>query len=198
MAKKTYEPEPEIPSALRERYATMLEVIQGRLTVSEGARRLELSRNHFQTLLHRGLGGLLAGITPGEAGRPAKPAWEAELERENARLRKENERLRGRTEMTDRLLAVASGVIRGRVRSTRVRAVRKEGSGESEEPDPVRELTMRIDAERALRDAGLPAALSCAVVGASPPRCAGGGGMVSPRAVPLSPRRRWRWGCAPQ
>lgn len=168
MAKKAYEPEPEIPPALRERYATMLEVIQGRLTVSEGARRLELSRNHFQTLLHRGLGGLLEGITPGEAGRPGKPAREVELERENARLRKENERLRGRTEMTDRLLAVASGVIRGRVRSTRVRAARKEGSGEGEEPDPVREMRMRIDAERTLREAGLPAALSCAVIGASP------------------------------
>src|SRR5512138_3499791 len=99
MAKKTYEPAPEVPPELRERYATMLEVLQGRITVSEGARRLGMSRNHFQTLMHRGLKGLLAGVTPGEPGRPGKPAREAELEAEAEKLRRENERLKGRTEM---------------------------------------------------------------------------------------------------
>ena len=39
----------------------MMAVISGELTVSEGARRLGLSRNHFQTLLHRGLGALIDG-----------------------------------------------------------------------------------------------------------------------------------------
>jgi hypothetical protein len=169
MAKKTYEPAPEVPPELRERYATMLEVIQGRITVSEGARRLGISRNHFQTLMHRGLKSLLAGITPGDPGRPGRPAREAELESENERLRREVERLRGRTEMIDRLLGVASGVIRGRVRSSRTRKPTEEGgSGEGEDPDPGLEILMRVDAERELREAGLPAALSCAVVGASP------------------------------
>lgn len=168
MAKKTYEPAPEVPPELRERYATMLEVIQGRLTVSEGARRLGMSRNHFQTLMHRGLKSLLAGIAPGEPGRPAKPEREADLERENERLRKENERLRGRAEMIDRLLGVASGVIRGRVRSSRTRKPTKEsGGGEGDDPDPGLEIAMRVEAERELRKAGLAAALSCAVVGAS-------------------------------
>lgn len=169
MAKKTYEPAPEVPAELRERYATMLEVIQGRITVSEGARRLGMSRNHFQTLMHRGLKGLLGGIAPGEPGRPGKPTREAELERENEKLHRENERLRGRTEMIDRLLGVASGVIQGRVRSTRTRKVKTEGgSGEGEDPEPGLEVVMRVEAERELRAAGLPAALSCAVVGASP------------------------------
>jgi hypothetical protein len=168
MAKKTYEPAPEVPPELRERYSTLLEVIQGRITVSEGARRLGMSRNHFQTLMHRGLKGLLSGITPGEPGRPGKPAREADLERENEKLHRENERLRGRTEMINRLLGVATGVIQGRVRSTRTRKAKTEGgSGEGEDPEPGQEIVMRVEAERELREAGLPPALSCAVVGAS-------------------------------
>jgi transposase-like protein len=169
MAKKTYEPAPEAPPELRDRYATMLEVIQGRITVSEGARRLGMSRNHFQTLMHRGLKGLLSGITPGEPGRPGKPQRESELEQENEKLRRENERLKGRTEMIDRLLGVASGVIQGRVRASRTRKASKEGGGnDGDDPDPGQEIVMRVEAERELRKAGLPPALSCAVVGASP------------------------------
>ncbi len=169
MAKKTYEPAPEVSPELRERYAAMLEVIQGRITVSEGARRLGMSRNHFQTLMHRGLKSLVAGITPGEPGRPGKPAREAELERQNEKLRKENDRLRGRSEMIGRLLGVASGVIRGRVRSSRTRKPGGEGRGsEGDDPEPGQEIMMRVEAERELRAAGLPRALSCAVVGASP------------------------------
>lgn len=63
--KKTYEPAPQVPSALRERYATMLEVIQGRITVSDGARRLGMSRNHFQTLMHRAWGACSRGSSRG-------------------------------------------------------------------------------------------------------------------------------------
>jgi hypothetical protein len=54
---KSYTPAPRVPSELLPRYKVMLEVLSGELTVSEGARRLGLSRNHFQTLMHRGLGG---------------------------------------------------------------------------------------------------------------------------------------------
>ena len=38
MAKKTYEAAPEVPAALRQRYETMLSVLRGQLTVSDGAR----------------------------------------------------------------------------------------------------------------------------------------------------------------
>ncbi len=38
MVKKNYEPVPEVPPDLKDRYATMLEVLSGRITVSEGAR----------------------------------------------------------------------------------------------------------------------------------------------------------------
>ncbi len=68
--------------------------------------------------------------------------------------------------MIDRLLGVASGVIRGRVRASRPRkATGEEGSGD-DDPDG-RELSMRVEAERELRAAGLPAILAGAVLGAS-------------------------------
>jgi len=167
MAKKSYQPAPQVPPELRERYRTMLEVLQGRLTVSEGARRLGLSRNRFQTLLHRGLGGLLAGLTPGGPGRPAKPARETELEKQAEQLERENRRLKNRAEMIDRLLGVASGVIRGRVRAARPRKPGREENGDGDDPEGM-EMAMRIQAERELREAGLTAPLACATVGASP------------------------------
>ena len=167
MAKTDYEPTPEVPAEMRERYETMLQVLSGALSVSEGARRLGLSRNRFQTLLHRGMKGMLAGLQPGEPGRPARPAREVELEQQKERLDQENRRLRDRAEMIDRLMDVASGVIRGRVRTSRPK--KEPGQEKSGDDDPGGwELTMRVEAERELRNAGLKAPLSCAVVGASP------------------------------
>lgn len=167
MRKRNYEPAPEVPQRLKLRYETMLRVLSGSITVTEGARQLYMSRNHFQTLLHRGLKGLLAGVTPKEAGRPGKPPAQADLEREVQRLRQENERLRERTELIDRLIGVASGVIQGRVRTSRTRKTTTGSGDESDEPDGARVL-MRVEAHRALRHAGLPAPIACAVVGASP------------------------------
>lgn len=166
MRKRSYEPAPEVPQRLKLRYETMLRVLQGAITVTEGARQLYMSRNHFQTLLHRGLKGLLDAITPKEAGRPGKPPALAELEREVQQLRQENARLRERTELLDRLIGVASGVIQGRVRTSRTRKVAKGGGDEGDDPDGARS-SMKVEAHRALRLAGLPAPIACAVVGAS-------------------------------
>ena len=65
----TYTPVPEVPEEVRERYQVLLEVLAGKETVSGGARRLHLSRNYFQSLLHRGLEGLLEGLSPKPSGR---------------------------------------------------------------------------------------------------------------------------------
>jgi transposase-like protein len=69
--------------------------------------------------------------------------------------------------MIDRLLGVASGVIRGRVRAARPRKPGREGSGDGDDPDGV-EMAMRVQAEHELREAGLTTRLACATVGASP------------------------------
>ena len=102
--KSDYVPEPEVPEEIRARYATILEVISGAITVADGARRLGLSRNRFQTLMHRGLAGLVQGLTPQPAGRPAMPADVAALRQRLERLERENARLQERAGTTDRLL----------------------------------------------------------------------------------------------
>jgi transposase-like protein len=114
MAKKTYTPMPAVPPELAARYQTMMAVLSGELTVSEAARRLGLSRNHFQSLMHRALGSLIRELGAHRSGRPARPEKEKSLREEAKKLRQENERLRRRAETTDRILEVASGLLQGR------------------------------------------------------------------------------------
>jgi transposase-like protein len=112
---KSYVPTPTLPPALVKRYRVIVEVMSGELTVSEGARRLGLSRNHFQTLMHRSQHGLLEALQGKPAGRPPVPESEKRLREQTAQLRQENQRLRDRVEATDRLLGVASGLLKGRM-----------------------------------------------------------------------------------
>jgi hypothetical protein len=115
MSKKTYTALPVVPPELAPRYEVMVAVMSGSLTVSEGARRLGLSRNHFQSLLHRALGSLIGELGPKAGGRPPIPARERQLEEETGRLRLENEQLQRRVETAERILGLASGMLRGRM-----------------------------------------------------------------------------------
>jgi len=115
MAKKSYTPLPGIDPEVAARYRTVLEVLAGALTVSEGARRLGLSRNHFQSLMHRAMGSMVDELTPRAGGRPATPERERTLREQNERLLAENQRLRQRVETTDHILSVASGLLKGRL-----------------------------------------------------------------------------------
>jgi hypothetical protein len=115
MSKKTYTALPAVPPELAARYEVMVAVMSGAVTVSEGARRLGLSRNHFQSLLHRALGSLIEELEPKAGGRPPMPERERQLEEETGRLRLENERLQRRVETAERILGVASGLLRGRM-----------------------------------------------------------------------------------
>jgi hypothetical protein len=115
MSKKTYIPMPGVPPEVAGRYQTMLAVLCGELTVSEAARKLSLSRNHFQSLMHRALGSLIQELGTHRSGRPARSPEEKRLREEAEQLRQENERLRQRAETTDRILEVASGLLQGRI-----------------------------------------------------------------------------------
>jgi hypothetical protein len=132
MSKKTYTAMPAVPPELAPRYEVMLAVMSGSLTVSEGARRLGLSRNHFQSLLHRALGSLIEELGPKAGGRPPMPPRERQLEEESGRLRLENERLQRRVETAERILGLASGMLRGRM-DRRVRRERSERKPASED-----------------------------------------------------------------
>jgi hypothetical protein len=115
MDKKSYTAMPAIPAEIAQRYETVMAVLSGELSVSEGARRLDLSRNHFQSLMHRTQGSIIESLVLKAGGRPMTPEREKQLEREMDKLQAENARLRRRVETTDRILGVASGLLRGRI-----------------------------------------------------------------------------------
>ena len=127
---KGYISAPAIPPELGQRYQVITEVMAGALSVSEGARRLGLSRNRFQSLLHRALAGLMEGMSVQAAGRPAPPSSERHLQQEIDQLRKENRRLRQRVETTDRILHLASGMLKGRLGP---RKASRDGGGDAED-----------------------------------------------------------------
>lgn len=161
--KPSYTPTPEVPADLAERYQVILEVLSGALTVSEGARRLGLSRNHFQTLMHQGLAGLIEGLTPKPPGKVPRSETERRLLEENEALRRENERLSDRTDGIERMLGVASELLRsGRRLTTRSRSSRKGGKKSDEEP-PRRLLAVAREA----RAMGLTTLIVAALAGLS-------------------------------
>jgi transposase-like protein len=109
----SYEPAPEVPAEMAERYQVITEVIGGKLSVSEGARRLGIARNNLQTLVHRAQAQVLEALAPRPSGRTPKPAREAELEAEVKRLAQHKAKLEEQLHTMDRLLGVAGDVIKG-------------------------------------------------------------------------------------
>ncbi len=174
MAKKppAYTAAPQVAAPVVARYQTMLAVLGGALTVSEGARTLGLSRPRFQTLLHRGLTGFVTALEMKAPGRPRRPPREVTLAEEHARLRRENTRLRAQVAQTGRLLQLASASLTARSQAQsrpRGRAPAKRPAASPEapsEPEPdVRQAHLTAVGE--LRARGLPLTLAAAVVGAS-------------------------------
>src|SRR5688572_16224265 len=98
--KKSYTPAPQVAPELSQRLETVLEVMAGRCTVAEAARSLGMSRNHFQTILHRGLAGMVESIAPKPGGRPAKSPEVSELQAKLERLERENAHLQERVQTT--------------------------------------------------------------------------------------------------
>ena len=169
LRKKTYVSAPEPSPELAARYQAMLEVISCKLTVSAAAKQLGMSRNHFQTLLHRGLEGLIEKTSPKPSGRPSKNPREADLEAENERLRRQNARLQERVDTIDRLLVVASDMLKGRVEPTRRGRKSKTAAAtpprdDSEDPDG--QARSRLQGASEMRRLGLSAPLVAAIVGA--------------------------------
>lgn len=167
--KKSYTPAPPVPPELMQRLALIVEVLAGMRTVSEAARALGISRNHFQSLLHRGVTGLVDSITPKEAGRPAKPREVAALQAQLAKLRRENERLLDRVGSTERLLAAASGLLHGRIRPTgrQSRALKAKESRREDnaDPDPDAQVRAALTKVEEMRELGLTAPVAAAVAG---------------------------------
>lgn len=166
--KRSYTPLPQVPPQAMQRLTAVLQVLAGTRSVAEAARSLGMSRNHFQTLLHRGIGGLVQGISPKPGGRPAKPAELTELEAELNRLRRENTRLRERTDTTDRLLQAASGLLQGRIRATGRQARPKRTGAPNEdkgEPEPEARRRRALEEAEEMTRLGLTAGVAAAIAG---------------------------------
>jgi transposase len=170
--KPSYTPTPAVPAQVMPRLVAILEVLAGVKSVSAAARTLGVSRNHFQTILHRGVLGLVQAISLKSGGRPRKSSQLTSLQTELARLERENKRLRKRVESTDRLLQVAGHLLHGRLRPTaRQRRTRKSGGGigdRAEEPEPARKRRETLAAITELRRMGLNASQAAAIAGVDP------------------------------
>lgn len=164
-----YTPLPAVPPELLPRLAALLEVMAGDKTVSAAARELGLSRNHFQSLLHRGIAGLLAGLGPQPAGRPPTPAALAKLQAELKKLQRENARLQNQVGSTERLLAVASSLLHGRIRPSgrQARKRTRSGSGRDggEDSDPAGARRRRLAGVDEMQRLGLKAVRAAALAG---------------------------------
>lgn len=154
--KPDYTPLPQVPAELVPRIQLVLEVWSGTKTVSQAARELGLSRNRFQSLMHRALAAFVQEIAPQPAGRPAKSAAETELQRQLAQLQRVNRRLAQQADSSERLLTAASELLQTRIRSApRQRRSRKPAAGAadgSEESEARRrQLLAGVLAMRALK-----------------------------------------------
>jgi len=170
--KPSYTPAPVVPAQMMPRLVAILEVLAGVKSVSAAARTLGVSRNHFQTILHRGMLGLLQAITVKTGGRPRQPSQLSSLQAELLRLGRENKRLRKRVESTDRLLQVAGHLLHGRVRpAARQRRTRKSRGGigdRAEEPEPDGKRGEILAAVAELRRMGLNATQAATIAGVDP------------------------------
>jgi transposase-like protein len=150
------------------RYAACLSVVSGHTSVSEAARRLGMSRNRFQSILHRGLGAMVEAIAPQPPGRPAKSAREVELEEEVEELRRQLHHLQVHAELTERLLATVSEAMKRRVmpraRATATRGAKKTTGGADDEPAALLRVVVDFRGK-------LPLAEVSAVMGRSPSTC---------------------------
>jgi hypothetical protein len=168
MSRAKYAPLPAVPAAALPRLAMVVEVLAGIRTVSAAARALGLSRNRFQSLLHRALGALAQELALHPAGRRARSPQVAQLQAELKRLQRENAKLRGQVGSTERLLTVASGLLQGRIRATgrqrRLRSTGRRADG-NEDSEPEAARCVLLDGADAMRQLNLAAPLIAAIAG---------------------------------
>jgi len=85
-------PLPEKETKARERAQVILDVRSGKLTMTDGATLLNISRQRLYELEHRALSAMTDALVDGEAGRPEKPMEDpekADLKRKVSELERE-------------------------------------------------------------------------------------------------------------
>jgi len=167
--KPKYTPLPAVPPELMPRLAAVLEVMAGVTTVSAAARSLGLSRNHFQSLLHRGIAALVEAIAVQPGGRPATPRAQATLQAQLKQLRRENARLQNQVGSTERLLEVASGLLHGRIRpagrQARVRKIAGSSGEGNDDSDPAQGRQQVLAGVEEMQRLGMTAVAAATIAG---------------------------------
>lgn len=196
--KKTYVEAPKVDEELQNLWGTVLAAYVGSIEVTEGARRLGLSRNHFQTKMHKAMTAAVETLMPQPKGRPPKPARERELEAENAQLRRQVAKLSEELESVERILGVATAFVKERSRSTRTKKEKTVSPSKPEEPDG--EARAKLQTIESLRAQGLKVKWAVAAVVSSrstygrwKKKCVRGEVLVKkrgPSPEPLSPQTR--------
>jgi hypothetical protein len=115
------------------RNEVVMEVLSGRMTKAEGARRLGLSRSYFQSLCNRAAAEIARSLAPGRPGRPEMSERERRLQEENRELSRQNARHQAQIEQQRVAIEALSHALRER-RST-ARPADREESEDSEVAD---------------------------------------------------------------
>jgi len=164
--KSSYVKAPSLAPEMAERFELIVAVLSGELTVSAAARRAGMSRNRFQTLVHRATAGLIEGLSPKPPGRPKQSEQLSELKERQQQLERENRQLKRQAEMGERMMGVVQQVIRGEVSPSPKPRSRRKRRGPKED-DREGGSTARLEAATALRKLGLTAELAASCVGRS-------------------------------
>jgi transposase-like protein len=162
--KKTYTPMPEVPEAVREKFLTVMAVQSGAMTVSDGARKLGMSRNQFQSLMHKAMAGMIDAMTPKSPGRKPLPAEQATLRAEREKLKRENDKLKTQVGTTHQMLEMVADIFNRRIdRATSHRESKPKATKKSANDDTEDDLRALI----ALRQSQLPMPIAAAIIGVS-------------------------------
>lgn len=108
----SYQPQPEIPPELKQRFDVIRAVIGDRMTITRAAEELGIARVNMQTLVHRVEAAMVAALQPKTTGPLPKPSVQAELEAKVKQLTKENEKLSTQLQAADEMMMAAGEIIR--------------------------------------------------------------------------------------
>jgi len=126
----SYTRSPQVPPELLDRFAVVVATLGGTITVSDGARRLGLSRVQYQTVVHRALGAVVESLQPRPPGPRPEPEEVRKLRARVADLEQQLEAAQEQAAMFQRFMGVASDLLHGRAKLTG-RAPRKPKAGSS-------------------------------------------------------------------
>src|SRR5438067_5079029 len=159
----SYVAAPEVPPEMAERVSAVLDAMTGETYVSEGARKLSLSRPQFQSLVHKATAAVIEALTPKAPGPTPVPEHERALSDENERLKKQLARMQRRVDTTERMMTVVSGMLRGKIPTAR--EVRAAGTKTKEGKDDDEERGAVLGSVLELRAMGVRAMLAASMCG---------------------------------